>query len=641
MMTLSGSGHECEASSANEMHCVMATGIERPEKGAHTTHSATRCRNRRRLAVIATLVLSVAAASPAWSWDQLDIPAELRRPGVRLVVVEFYAHWCKPCKKAVPLWNELHEQYKDRGLRLLVVSVGDGGTCSNPGWQPDKVVCDFDSRLQTEFGADVLPQAFLYSWQGSLLVRNGHFEAVRRAVEAYYRSSPRILVGEPKDQDGEEVRNGSSLREIVRTDLGKLAKFEMVAGEEELTSLRELRKGGYALNYDDASRCQLGREVSANSELKLRLFSIGNEQTLVLQLYSVESGCMLGTSKARVGSSGLEAASFEAVGALVEQLIGRQDANDETRSGKGLSYEELMKKAQELEAQKRRLEEAQAKRRAEIETEWRNVHQVASQVSLPTEDRIAFVEQFLERYPEGNPFLGDAQALLETLLSDGEVEARDDASTLQKDNVGIEWVWSEVAGLSFARTETTVVQYRACVDAQACDPRHHKTKSDYEYCNWGYEDRNDHPMNCVDWVGADAFCRWAGGRLPTEDEWYAEASNGQERKYPWGDQGVTCNVAIWGGESDGDGCGKNKTWPVCSKKDGSSVSGLCDMSGNVWELTSSWFDVWMNYRVARGGSWGGTSPQFFQSSFRRKWSEHEKGAHFGFRCVRASGPERF
>ncbi|MBT3297233.1 MAG: SUMF1/EgtB/PvdO family nonheme iron enzyme, partial [Verrucomicrobia bacterium] len=80
---------------------------------------------------------------------------------------------------------------------------------------------------------------------------------------------------------------------------------------------------------------------------------------------------------------------------------------------------------------------------------------------------------------------------------------------------------------------------------------------------------------------------WAGGRLPTEDEWFAEASNGGRRKYAWGDVEVTCDLAIWGGGKKMDGCGADRTWPVCSKRGGYSISGLCDLTGNVREWTSS------------------------------------------------------
>ena len=61
--------------------------------------------------------------------------------------------------------------------------------------------------------------------------------------------------------------------------------------------------------------------------------------------------------------------------------------------------------------------------------------------------------------------------------------------------------------------------------------------------------------------------------------------------------------------SETDGCGENKTWPVCSKKSGNTVHGLCDMGGNVWEWVA---DCWhSNYRGAPsdGSAWNtGCSP---------------------------------
>ena len=488
--------------------------------------------------------------SQAQAWDQLDIQAELRRPGVRLVVVEFYADFCAPCKKAVPMWNALHKEYKDRGLRLIVISVGDAGTCSNPGWQPDKVICDFDGGFQEAFGAGTLPQAFLYSWQGNLLVKHAHFKSVEKAVREYFRTSPRILVSVPLDQDGQPLKNAAALREIVRTDIQKMATFEMVPTDKELESLRALRKKGYELNRSDEGQCELGKDVSANSELKVKLVSWGAEQTLVLQVYSVENGCMLASSKARVGSSGLGGASFEAVDALLEQMVGKARKTGDT------------------------------------------------------------------------PGLGD--------VSGGETAV---AYTPPPDE-DVEWVSSKPAGVSFARSETTLAQYRACVEAGKCEPKHHNTKSDHKNCNWGYPDRDEYPMNCVDWYGAEQFCEWAGGRLPTEQEWEAEASSGGSREFPWGSDKPICSRCVM--DDGGDGCGKDRTWPVCSKRRGDSVSGLCDMAGNVWEWTSSWYDSKKKFRVLRGGSWSNVLIRRFRASFRFKNSPAFRYYYYGFRCVVSS-----
>ncbi|HOX60323.1 MAG TPA: SUMF1/EgtB/PvdO family nonheme iron enzyme, partial [Verrucomicrobiota bacterium] len=182
------------------------------------------------------------------------------------------------------------------------------------------------------------------------------------------------------------------------------------------------------------------------------------------------------------------------------------------------------------------------------------------------------------------------------------------------------------AGIEFTKTEVTVAQYRACVEAGKCS-----MPDAGGSCNWSQAGRDQHPANCVDWDQASAFCEWAEGRLPTEQEWQAEASDGGERQYPWGDEVMSCERVIWKqGES---GCGNNSTWPVCSKPAGNSRSGLCDMNGNVWEWTSS---LEGSIRVLRGGSWTDTDPSRLRASSRLPYNPAVRDADDGFRCVRSA-----
>ena len=190
---------------------------------------------------------------------------------------------------------------------------------------------------------------------------------------------------------------------------------------------------------------------------------------------------------------------------------------------------------------------------------------------------------------------------------------------------GAEWtdertrmVWVAIPDTPYllGKTEVTVGQYRACVEAGACTTAKLKGTEWKEkpwaaeaVCEWGLSEREDHPINCVDWHQANQFCRWAGGRLPSMDEFLDEATNGGLRSYPWGDGRPSCDLAVMDdrmqhvGERK-KGCGRGSAWPVCSKPQGNSVHGLCDVGGNVWEWTDTLELSDTPPRYNLGGSWG-------------------------------------
>ncbi len=191
--------------------------------------------------------------------------------------------------------------------------------------------------------------------------------------------------------------------------------------------------------------------------------------------------------------------------------------------------------------------------------------------------------------------------------------------------------------------EVTVERYRQCVNAGSCDePR---SREDSRFCNWGHPERGAHPVNCVTWSMARDYCKWAGKRLPTEAEWERAARGTDGRKYPWGNDGANCNVAIM--KDKYGGCGEFRTWPVGSKPKGASPSGAMDMAGNVWEWTASWYRSTYRtmgtrnprgpssgkYRVVRGGGYNDTAEELRVSN-RDGGTPGHRLSGYGFRCAK-------
>ena len=259
------------------------------------------------------------------SWDTLDIKGELSSPGTKLVAVDFYATWCKPCNEAIPRWKKLQEKYGHRGLKVVVVSVQSQGTCaSTPNWTPDKVICDYEGQIASRWNANELPQAFLWSWQGNLLVDHGHVTDVEKAVEKYFSKVPRIIVDDPVDQNGKELFSGDgrALKQLIRSKLKEYDKIEVIATKEEKAALRKLRKESHKLNYDNASQCKLGMEISANSLLKIHKIKFGRRTNLVLEVFSAEKGCLTATATAPLYAGKLETAVAGVTESLMRKLLG-------------------------------------------------------------------------------------------------------------------------------------------------------------------------------------------------------------------------------------------------------------------------------------------------------------------------------
>ena len=209
----------------------------------------------------------------------------------------------------------------------------------------------------------------------------------------------------------------------------------------------------------------------------------------------------------------------------------------------------------------------------------------------------------------------------------------------------------DVGAFRIDRTEVTVARYAACVAAGSCGTEgltmpYVNAREQPElarFCNWGNKGREEHPINCLTWAQAQAYCAWAGRRLPTEAEWEKAARGTNGLKYPWGnktygtvgkavanvaDETLRRNFPDWQ-VVDGYDDGWEGTAPVGSYPAGVSPYGAADMMGNVYEWLA---DARGDLQAVRGGSWHDL-PKTARASYRGALDPRTRRADLGFRCA--------
>lgn len=185
---------------------------------------------------------------------------------------------------------------------------------------------------------------------------------------------------------------------------------------------------------------------------------------------------------------------------------------------------------------------------------------------------------------------------------------------------------AQVADLCMDKTEVTAEAYAACVKAGKCTDAFAKCADASTY---GVAGKEKHPMVCVDFAQAEAYCAAQGKRLPRDDEWEWAARGGAEgRTYPWGAADAKDQLCWSGG-----GTVRTGTCEVGAFPAGASPQGILDLAGGVFEWTTNANDGKGKMRVARGGSWRDGIPQQVKVARPGGFEVTYRCGFLGIRCV--------
>jgi formylglycine-generating enzyme required for sulfatase activity len=196
-------------------------------------------------------------------------------------------------------------------------------------------------------------------------------------------------------------------------------------------------------------------------------------------------------------------------------------------------------------------------------------------------------------------------------------------------------------GFYIDRYEVTMSDYKKFVVAtrhRTPDNTNHP-EDPYIWKNGDYpQGMDDNPVVLVSYYDAEAYCRWAGKRLPTEEEWEFACRGSESRRWPWGD-------SLDKGKANVRDLDLRRSSPVGGFPEDKTASGVYDMAGNARDLTSSWYAAYPGselnrdsfgekYKVAKGGSFVHTAIPDSRCAVRGPMMPQYRHRSVGFRCAK-------
>ena len=205
------------------------------------------------------------------------------------------------------------------------------------------------------------------------------------------------------------------------------------------------------------------------------------------------------------------------------------------------------------------------------------------------------------------------------------------------------------------QTEVTAAAYDDCVESKKCTPA-----KKGPLCTSGILGKENHPINCVSWRQARAFCKWRKQRLPTEAEWEKAARGTDARAHVWGNEwpppSRISNFADKTAKKHFPHWQTIKNYndrypgtaPVTAFGPGNNVYGVAQMAGNVSVWTADWYQKKISTRpqknprgprsglarVVRGSTFGHQSESQLLCSRRDFYRPKTTSMHIGIRCAR-------